>query len=64
MDDKSASIEEVEAVVKKWAYLQKFLDSSSVGGGGGGGDYKMTKRKTTEPSKNVADISILMMGMW
>ena len=60
IDDKSALIEEVGAMVK---IEHNFLDSISFGEPSGGSDWKLTEREIAEPSKNVRDISILMIGM-
>ena len=60
IDDKSALIEEVGAMVK---IEHNFLDSISFGESGGDSDWKLTEREIAEPSKNVRDISILMIGM-
>ena len=52
IDDKSALIEDVGAMVKiKHNYP------------GGGSDWKLIERESAEPSKNVRDISNLMIRM-
>ena len=44
--------------------MNSILDLVSVGDPcGGGSDWKLTEREIAEPSKNVRDISILMIGM-